>query len=238
MPKIFKVQLQRPRHSSKDQDTGSQDQDAERDPKKDKSAKDKLAVLLMQALFLENVVSWSMLYSSLILATLLWCTILIIYRIWRVGGASRRIRTYQRVIEMLVESASLYSVVLVVLVVLEACNEVAGDYMEDFASTMRGIMPTILVGHVVAGHARPDDSWSESTTRSSLQFGNYSSSHNDTEMSVGSGWDTSSCIRPDLEEGLEDSTEVLVEGAAPTFSAHNYSARIVGASNSIDYSVV
>lgn len=55
-----------------------------------------------QALFLESVVSWSVLYSSLILATLLWCTILIIYRILRVGNAAGRIHVFQRVIEMLV----------------------------------------------------------------------------------------------------------------------------------------
>ncbi len=60
-------------------------------------------------------------------------------------------------------------------------------------------------------------------------------------MSVGSRWDTSSLIRPDIEEGLEgseESTEVRVEGAAPTFSAHDPFARVVGASNSVDYSVV
>ncbi|KAK0433260.1 hypothetical protein EV421DRAFT_1441328 [Armillaria borealis] len=191
-----------------------------------------------RALFLENLVRWSVLYSSLILATLLWCTILIIYRIWRVGGAAGRIRVYQRVIEMLVESASLYSAMLVVLVVLEARNAVAGDYIEELAVSMRGIIPTVLVGRVAAGHARPDDSWSESTMRSSLRFGNHSSSHNDTEMSVGSGWDTSSAVRPDLEEGLEDITEVHVEETAPTASAHDYSAHVVGTSSSVDYSVV
>ncbi len=90
-----------------------------------------------QALFLENIVSWSVLYSALILATLLWCTILIIYRIWRVGGAAGRMRAYQRVIEMLVESASLYSAVIVVLLVLEARNAVAGWYIEQLAVAMR-----------------------------------------------------------------------------------------------------
>ncbi len=90
-----------------------------------------------EALFLENIVSWSTLYSSLILATLLWCTILIILRILRVGGAARRIRVYQRVIEMLVESASLYSAVIVVLVVFEARNEIAGEYIEELAIAIR-----------------------------------------------------------------------------------------------------
>ncbi len=90
-----------------------------------------------RALFLENVVSWSVLYSSLIIAILLWCTILIIYHVWRVGGTAGRIHVYQRVIEMLVESTSLYSVVIVVLVVFEARNEVAGVCIEDLAIAMR-----------------------------------------------------------------------------------------------------
>ncbi|KAK0461494.1 hypothetical protein IW261DRAFT_1310035, partial [Armillaria novae-zelandiae] len=112
-----------------------------------------------QMLFLKKIVSWSMLYSSLILATLLWCTIFILYRIWRVGGAARRIRAYQRVIEILVESTSLYSALIDVLLVFNVRNEIDGLYIETLAVTMRGIMPTILVGHVAAGHARPDDSW-------------------------------------------------------------------------------
>ncbi|KAK0221146.1 hypothetical protein EDD85DRAFT_983378, partial [Armillaria nabsnona] len=112
-----------------------------------------------QALFLEKIVSWSILYSSLILATLLWCTILIIYRIWRVGAAAGRMHVYQRLIEMLVESASLYSAMIVVMMVFQVCNEVAGEYIEALAVAMRGIIPTILVGRVAAGHARPDNSW-------------------------------------------------------------------------------
>ncbi|PBK90490.1 hypothetical protein ARMGADRAFT_1111858 [Armillaria gallica] len=187
-----------------------------------------------QVLYIENIVSWSLLYSSLILATLLWCTILIIYRIWRVGGAAGRIHVYHRVIEMLVESASLYSAVLVILLVFEARNEITGDYIEDLAVAMRGIIPTILVSRVAAGHARPDDSWSESTTRSSLRFGDHSSSHEDTDMSVGYGWDTSSTVRPDLEESLEDITEVRAKGASPTVSAHDYYAHVVGTSSSVD----
>ena len=93
-----------------------------------------------RVLFLENIVSWSVLYSlytSLILATLLWCTTFIIYRIVRVGGTAGRIHVYQRVIEMLVESASLYSAVLVVLLVFEARNEVAGAFIQNLAVAMR-----------------------------------------------------------------------------------------------------
>ncbi|SJL13968.1 uncharacterized protein ARMOST_17420 [Armillaria ostoyae] len=142
---------------------------------------------------------------------------------------------------MLVESASLYSVVLVVLLVLEARNELTGIYVEDLAIAMRGIMPTILVGRVAAGHARPDDSWSESSTTLSLRFRNQSSSQNDSQGSVGSRQDTFSPVRPDIEEGLEDSedsTDVRVEGAAPTVSTYDCYAHIVETSDSVDCSVV
>ncbi|PBK90534.1 hypothetical protein ARMGADRAFT_1064560 [Armillaria gallica] len=73
-----------------------------------------------------SVVHWAVLYSSLMLTTLLWCTILIIYRILIVGRAAGRTHVYQRLIEMLVESASLYSVVIVVLLVLQVLNDGAG----------------------------------------------------------------------------------------------------------------
>ncbi|KAK0221178.1 hypothetical protein EDD85DRAFT_263324 [Armillaria nabsnona] len=150
-----------------------------------------------RAPFLENIVSWSVLYSSLILATLLWCTILIIYRILRVGGTAGRMHVYQKVIGMLVESAFLYSVVLVVLLVFEVRNEVAGIYIEDLAIAMRGIVPTILVGRVAAGHARPDDSWTESTV-SSLQFTAHPSDQDDSDRRA--EWAIST---RDLEEDLE-----------------------------------
>ncbi len=57
-------------------------------------------------------------------------------------------------------------------------------------------------------------------------------------MSVGSGWDTSSHVRPDIEEGLEEGTEVQAERAVPTVSIHNPSAPVIGTSSSVDYSVV
>ncbi|KAK0481159.1 hypothetical protein EDD18DRAFT_1363262 [Armillaria luteobubalina] len=185
-----------------------------------------------QALFLEKAVNWAVLYASLVMATLLWCTILIIYRILRVGGAAGRIHVYQRVIEMLVESALLYSAVTVVLLVFEARNEMATVYIQALVLVMRGIMPTMLVGRVAAGHARPDDSWSDSTPGSSIRFGNHSTSQNDTEMSVGSERDTSSVERPDLEKGLGDITKTRVEGASSIDSTHDY-YHVVGTSSSI-----
>ncbi len=100
-------------------------------------------------------------------------------------------------------------------------------------------MPTVLVGRVVTGHARPDDSWSDNTTASSIRFRNRSSLQNDSQMSTELGLDRSfPNIRLDLEEGLEDGTELRVEGAVPTLSIHDCSTRIIGTSNSVDCNVV
>ncbi len=90
------------------------------------------------ASFLENIISWSVLYSSLILVTLLWCTILIIYRIRTLsGGVAAGMRVYRRVIEILVESAALYSAVVVVLLVFEIRNEAVVVYIQELAIAIR-----------------------------------------------------------------------------------------------------
>ncbi|PBK93687.1 hypothetical protein ARMGADRAFT_1030267 [Armillaria gallica] len=86
------------------------------------------------------------LYAAFSLATTLWCTLLIIYRIlsvgWENSEAGGGVRPYWHLIEILVESSTLYS----------------------------GIAPTLLIGCVAAGHARPDDSW-QGSIMSSLHFG-------------------------------------------------------------------
>ncbi|PBK59807.1 hypothetical protein ARMSODRAFT_966629 [Armillaria solidipes] len=45
-------------------------------------------------------------------------------------------------------------------------------------AAMRGIAPTLLVGRVAAGHARPNDSWQGSMISQSLRFGTDSQSSN------------------------------------------------------------
>ncbi|KAK0479419.1 hypothetical protein EDD18DRAFT_1113845 [Armillaria luteobubalina] len=190
-----------------------------------------------QTFIIEKAVNWALLTPSFVMATLLWCTILIIYRILRVGGVAGRTHVYQRLIEILVESALLYSVVIVLMLVFIARNEVIAYYMVELVNAMRGIVPTMLVGRVAAGHARPDDSWSDSTPGSPIQFGNHSASQDNTQMGVGSGRGTSSTEGPDLEQGLEDITEVRVEGAAPIGSTQDYH-HVVGTSCSVDHNVV
>ncbi|KAK0448985.1 uncharacterized protein EV420DRAFT_1647263 [Desarmillaria tabescens] len=159
-------------------------------------------------------VNWAVLYSSLVLATLLWCTILIVYRILIVSGIATGIRVYRRVIEIMVDSASLYSAVIIVLLVFEVHNEVVGNYLTSISVGMRGIVPTILVGRVAAGHTRPDDSGGDSrSTVSSLEFGNHSISQ-DSSTRMDAEDDLSLRATLDLEEGLEEGSQCRNYGRA------------------------
>lgn len=97
--------------------------------------------------FAQNSIHWGVLYSSLILVTMLWCTLLIIYRILTVtANVAAGMRSYHRVIEVMVESASLYSAVLIVLLVLEVRNDLAVSYLLAIAESMR-------VSHLFSVHS-------------------------------------------------------------------------------------
>ncbi|KAG7451807.1 uncharacterized protein BT62DRAFT_915630 [Guyanagaster necrorhizus] len=60
-------------------------------------------------------------------------------------------------------------------------------YFDFLAAIARGIAPTLLVGHVAAGHTHPDNSWQESTASSSLHFGIHSGDHDSQQDSIMNG---------------------------------------------------
>ncbi|PBK64443.1 hypothetical protein ARMSODRAFT_1023041 [Armillaria solidipes] len=149
-------------------------------------------------------------YVSLMLATTLLCTLLIVYRILSIEWAKTKLEgtrtcsfgAYRNVIEILVESAALYSAALTVFVVFVFQNEVDSGYSEIIAEFIRGVAPTLLIGRVASGHSRPDDSWKGSTI-SSLRFGTGRRTQTSTEASA--------------EEGLMRSDDFVhdVEAQAP-----------------------
>ncbi|PBK98879.1 hypothetical protein ARMGADRAFT_1123997 [Armillaria gallica] len=115
-------------------------------------------------------VSLLVIYISCILATTLWCTVLIVIRILTViRGANDRRRDYRYIIEVLVESSALHSVTLIIYIALEARKNAASDYFDTLAAITTGVAPTLLAGRIAAGHARPDDAW-EGSIMSSLRF--------------------------------------------------------------------
>ncbi|PBK79901.1 hypothetical protein ARMGADRAFT_1092677 [Armillaria gallica] len=123
--------------------------------------------------FLKPADVFPMLYISFVLATTLFCTLLIIYRILTVAGAKRgaegRLRVFHRVIEVLVESSALYSICLILFLACTICDNRGEVYFDVIAAIAKGIAPTLLVGRVAAGHTRPDDDCDESAI-STLRF--------------------------------------------------------------------
>ncbi len=80
---------------------------------------------------------WSILYISFDMATTILCTLLIIYRIITISHRGMGIQTFRHTIEIIVESALIYSVTLLVYVVLIACNSNGGPFFDILASFAR-----------------------------------------------------------------------------------------------------
>ncbi|PBK82511.1 hypothetical protein ARMGADRAFT_1090215 [Armillaria gallica] len=120
---------------------------------------------------------WIILSLSFALSTTVVSTVLIIYRIIKVVIRTERgkagFRSYRGAVEILVESAFLYSFGLLLHVIFIARGTLTTQYLDAIASVGRGIAPTFVLGQVTAGQARPDDTWSESVA-SSLRFGGHS----------------------------------------------------------------
>ncbi len=81
------------------------------------------------------------LYVAFILATTLWCTLMIIFRILSVGrastGSGRPFKVYRHVIEILVESSALYAITLLLDIVLVTCSITAEYYTDVMAAFAR-----------------------------------------------------------------------------------------------------
>ncbi len=82
-----------------------------------------------------------MLYTSLILATTLSCTLLIIYRILTVAGARHgaegRLRVYHHFIEVLVESSALYSISLILYLAFTIQDNWGEFYLDVIATIVK-----------------------------------------------------------------------------------------------------
>ncbi|KAK0192541.1 hypothetical protein F5146DRAFT_999719 [Armillaria mellea] len=119
---------------------------------------------------------FNILYISFNLATTLWCTLLIIYRIFsiiRVRYESYvRLGPYRHFIEVLIESSAIYAIPAALYLAFILHGNLGVFYLDsiaDVTKTAQGIAPTLFVGHAAAGHTRANDSLQESAV-SSLHF--------------------------------------------------------------------
>ncbi|KAK0185430.1 hypothetical protein F5146DRAFT_1165116 [Armillaria mellea] len=92
-------------------------------------------------------IDWPLLYIFLTLATSLICTALIIYRVIRYAP---RISTSRKIIAMLIDSLSIYSVSLIVYIGLVLKNTKSTSYADIISAYIKVIAPTLLVIRVSA----------------------------------------------------------------------------------------
>ncbi len=80
-------------------------------------------------------------YTSFMLVTTLWCTLLIIYRIWSITRRSMQAegnnRIYHHIIEALVESSVLYSISLILSIASYAIDNGMAYYSDPIATIAR-----------------------------------------------------------------------------------------------------
>ncbi|KAK0192011.1 hypothetical protein F5146DRAFT_1038015 [Armillaria mellea] len=120
----------------------------------------------------ETTTNWALVTMATTLGTNVLCTALIVGRVLYVARGHRGIiggiRTYRGIIEILVESAALYSIVFVVLMILYPLDGYGYMYLQMISYPITGIAPTLIILRVVSGGGSPEES--SLTTPSSLHF--------------------------------------------------------------------
>ncbi|KAJ7493791.1 hypothetical protein FB451DRAFT_1491196 [Mycena latifolia] len=101
-------------------------------------------------------------WSIMSLTTTLSATLLIILRIATMTEG--RLRGYTRVIEIVVESAALYCVVLIVYLPFLVRGLATDGYPEAILVQVTGMAPTLIIARVSFGLARPDHTWQASSS--------------------------------------------------------------------------
>ncbi|KAF9019147.1 hypothetical protein BDZ89DRAFT_1139516 [Hymenopellis radicata] len=142
-----------------------------------------------------NQINWQIVYYSVTAFTNVLTTFLIIFRILSFGGL-RIARTYHGLLEILVESAFLYSATYIVYLVLDVRDfylpywSFTSDYAYGLLNAVTALAPTMIIQRVMSGGARPNDSWTHSSLPSmgsticgleeSIQFGSVHPAQNIT----------------------------------------------------------
>ncbi|PBK63363.1 hypothetical protein ARMSODRAFT_541034 [Armillaria solidipes] len=116
--------------------------------------------------------NWAVATIVATLGTNILCTALIVGRIVYVArghrGVMGSIRTYRGVLEIVVESAALYSTTFVVLMILYPLEGNEYMYPQALIFSVTGIAPTLIILRVASGQARPEES--SHGIQSSLHF--------------------------------------------------------------------
>ncbi|KAK0447306.1 hypothetical protein EV421DRAFT_194790 [Armillaria borealis] len=137
----------------------------------------------------ETGTKWGVATMATTLGTNILCTALIVARIVYVARGHRGIiggiRTYRGVLEILVESAALYSITFIVLMILYPLEGNGYMYPQALSFPVTSIAPTLIILRVASGQARPEESSHEA--QSSLHFQRSRESTIETATDEGEG---------------------------------------------------
>ncbi|KAF9485686.1 hypothetical protein BDN70DRAFT_538302 [Pholiota conissans] len=145
----------------------------------------------------QKFMSFSNVFFSLSIGTSLTTTLLITLRIAlvqrRLRKAGLKITSYSALIEILVESAAMYSVTLLLFVILQSTKNEALFYPQNIHAQVAGLAPTLIILRVAAGLSRPETEYPSrnsvadssqtkfgpEATRSAIRFGNDSNTESE-----------------------------------------------------------
>ncbi|KAF8149208.1 hypothetical protein K438DRAFT_1625204, partial [Mycena galopus ATCC 62051] len=140
-----------------------------------KTIQQEAAFLLNTTLDLGKFVDYETPYFALSLVTTCIATVLIIIRIITLSDeTTRKSRGYSRVIEILVESALLYSVPMAIFLPLLVRDGPNAGYAQAVVQGVTGLAPTLIVARVTFGLARPAETWQKTTTKFNTSSANIS----------------------------------------------------------------
>ncbi|KAF9012900.1 hypothetical protein BDZ89DRAFT_1167133 [Hymenopellis radicata] len=115
-----------------------------------------------------SLINWEIVYYSVTAFTNVLTTFLIIFRILSFGGL-RIAWTYHGLLEILIESAFLFSATYILYLVLLVRDfylpylSSTSYYAYGLLNAVTALAPTMIMGRIMSGGARPNDSWIRSS---------------------------------------------------------------------------
>lgn len=139
-----------------------------------KSAEKVQNVLLDSKLFIDT----GTIYLSLSFATTLVVTILISYRILSIDRSNRKLvgedresrSLYYHALEIVIESAALYSIAELALLILLVRALPTYKFAQDVVAQVTGLAPTLILARISLGLARPSSSWIQTNSTGPMRF--------------------------------------------------------------------
>lgn len=119
----------------------------------------------------EPVERWNLVSRSTTVFTNVFCTALILSRIVCIRGLRHSLWVYRGIIEILLESAILYTGVYLLYIGLDVYTVYVTPewdqryiYVDALLPAVIGVAPTLILARVAAGHAAPNDTWKSTSS--------------------------------------------------------------------------